>query len=88
MGTRCRRHRGRRKRAPSWGFATSERREAIAEIEEILSSIENNEPDIDELANKVKRVSTLLKLCKDKLYKTQNEVEKVLNDMDQTESDT
>jgi exodeoxyribonuclease VII small subunit len=63
-------------------------REAIAEIEEILSSIENNEPDIDELANKVKRVSTLLKLCKDKLYKTQNEVEKVLNDMDQTESDT
>jgi exodeoxyribonuclease VII small subunit len=63
-------------------------REAIAEIEEILSSIENNEPDIDELANKVKRVSTLLKLCKDKLHKTQNEVEKVLNDMDQTESDT
>ncbi len=57
-------------------------KEAISEIEEILNSIENDEPDIDELAEKVKRVTFLLKLCKDKLYKTQNEVEKVLKDME------
>lgn len=57
-------------------------KEAINEIEEILTSIENGEPDIDELAEKVKRVTFLLKLCKDKLYKTQNEVEKVLKDME------
>lgn len=57
-------------------------REAITEIEEILSSIENDELDVDELAEKVKRVTQLLKFCKDKLYKTQDEVEKVLKEME------
>lgn len=57
-------------------------REAITEVEEILASIENDELDVDELAEKVKRVSFLLKFCKDKLYKTQEEVEKVLKDME------
>lgn len=57
-------------------------REAITEIEEILSSIENDELDVDELAEKVKKVTQLLKFCKDKLYKTQDEVEKVLKEME------
>lgn len=57
-------------------------REAITEVEEILASIENDELDVDELAEKVKRVSFLLKFCKDKLYKTQEEVEKVLKEME------
>lgn len=57
-------------------------REAINEIEEILSSIENDELDVDELAEKVKRVTLQLKFCKDKLYKTQGEVEKVLKEME------
>lgn len=57
-------------------------REAITEIEEILACIENDELDLDELAEKVQRVSTLLKYCKDKLYKTQEEVEKVLKEME------
>ena len=57
-------------------------REAITEVEEILSSIENDELDVDELAEKVKKVTQLLKFCKDKLYKTQEEVEKVLKEME------
>ena len=57
-------------------------REAITEIEEILSSIENDELDVDELAEKVNKVTLLLKFCKDKLYKTQEEVEKVLKELD------
>lgn len=56
--------------------------EALEEIEEILEKIEGNELDIDELAEKVKRVSFLLKFCKDKLQKTNEEVEKILNDME------
>ncbi len=56
--------------------------EALQEIEEILEKIEGNELDIDELAEKVKRVSFLLKFCKDKLQKTNEEVEKILNDME------
>lgn len=57
-------------------------REAIDEIESILASIENDELDVDELAVKVKRVSTLLKFCKDQLFATQHEVEKVLKEME------
>ncbi|MFA9391921.1 MAG: exodeoxyribonuclease VII small subunit [Prolixibacteraceae bacterium] len=57
-------------------------REAITEVEEILASIENEELDVDDLAEKVKRVTQLLKFCKDKLYKTQEDVENVLKEME------
>jgi len=57
-------------------------REAITEVEEILASIENDELDVDELAEKVKKVTLLLKFCKDKLFKTQEDVEKVLKEME------
>ena len=56
--------------------------EAMAEIEEILEKIENEELDVDELAEKVKRVSTLLKFCKDKLTKTNEQVEQILKEME------
>lgn len=57
--------------------------EAMTEIEEILEKIENEELDVDELAEKVKRVSILLKICKDKLQKTNDQVEQVLREMDE-----
>jgi exodeoxyribonuclease VII small subunit len=57
--------------------------EAIAEIEEILEKMENEELDVDELAEKVKRVSVLLKICKDKLQKTNEQVEQILNEMEE-----
>lgn len=57
--------------------------EAITEIEEILDKIENEELDVDELAEKVKRVSTLLKICKDKLHKTNDQVEQILKEMEE-----
>ncbi len=56
--------------------------DAVEEIEEILHQIENEELDIDILSEKVKRVSTLLKLCKKKLQQTENEVQKILDDID------
>ncbi len=57
--------------------------EAMAEIEDILEKIENEELDVDDLAEKVKRVSVLLKICKDKLQKTNDEVEKILKEMEE-----
>lgn len=53
---------------------------AVAEIEEILAKIEAGELDVDELTINVKRVTTLLKICKSKLYKTETEVSKILED--------
>ncbi|MGE5393263.1 MAG: exodeoxyribonuclease VII small subunit [Candidatus Saccharibacteria bacterium] len=58
-------------------------KEAILEIEDILKKIENEELDVDELSEHVSRVSVLIGICKDKLHKTEAEVEKILNDMDE-----
>lgn len=55
--------------------------DAIIEIEEILAKIENEELDVDELSLNVERVSNLLKICREKLHKTEEEVEKILIDM-------
>ncbi|MRT91382.1 exodeoxyribonuclease VII small subunit [Ancylomarina sp. 16SWW S1-10-2] len=57
-------------------------REAITEIEETIQAIENEELDVDQLSDKVKRVSELLKICKAKLHNTEKEVENILNEME------
>lgn len=57
--------------------------EAIAEIEETIMLIENEELDVDDLSEKVKRVSELLVVCKAKLNSTEKEVEKILKEIDE-----
>ena len=57
-------------------------KEAVTEIEEILEKLENEELDIDELAIKVKLVSTLLKFCKEKLTSTDKEIQSIIEDLD------
>jgi exodeoxyribonuclease VII small subunit len=57
-------------------------KEAITEIEEILQQLENNELDVDDLSEKVKRVSHLVTFCKDKLHNTEQEIDKILKEMD------
>ena len=52
--------------------------EAVAEIEEILAKMNDNELDIDQLGAYVERATTLITLCKEKLLKAQKQVEKVM----------
>lgn len=56
--------------------------EAINQIEDILGKIENEELDVDELAKNVKKVSELIKFCRDKLHKTEADVEKIIQEME------
>jgi exodeoxyribonuclease VII small subunit len=56
--------------------------EALNEIEEIVNSIEKDDLDVDDIIEKVKRVSQLLQICKKKLKQTQEDVDKILNSMD------
>lgn len=56
--------------------------EAVRQIENILGKIENGEPDVDELTKLVKRASDLIKYCKSKLFETEQEIEKILNDIE------
>lgn len=54
--------------------------EATMEIENIVAKIENEELDVDELASYVKRASYLLSICKAKLRKSEEELNKALED--------
>ena len=51
---------------------------AIAEIQTIVRKMENDELDIDQMSEKLKRAQELIKLCKDKLTKTDEEIKKIL----------
>jgi exodeoxyribonuclease VII small subunit len=53
---------------------------AIAEIQAIVSKMENDELDIDQMSDQLKRAQELIKLCKDKLTKTDEEIKKILAD--------
>jgi exodeoxyribonuclease VII small subunit len=59
--------------------------EAIDEIEEILEKIESGELDVDELTDKVKRVASLLSLCKRKLKTTEAEIQKVIEGLEEAD---
>lgn len=55
--------------------------EAYNELQEIVSEMENSEINIDQLDSKIKRASELLKICKDKLFKTEKEVTQILEEI-------
>ena len=51
---------------------------AFAELHTIVRQMENDELDIDQMAEQLKRAQELIKLCKDKLTKTDEEIQKIL----------
>lgn len=53
--------------------------DAMRQLEEIVDSMESNELGIDELTEKLKTAQKLIKLCKDKLTKTDAEIKKILD---------
>lgn len=54
--------------------------EAIKELETIVSQIEKNELDIDQLTERLKVAKELIKQCRDKLYKTDEEIKAMLEE--------
>ena len=53
---------------------------AVCELEEIVDKMERDELDIDQLSEQLKRAKVLVKLCKDKLTKTDEEINKLLSE--------
>ena len=51
---------------------------AYAELQGIVRQMEGEEIDIDQMAEAVKRAQELIKLCKDKLTKTDENIRKIL----------
>lgn len=54
--------------------------EAMATLEQIVARMENNELDLDTMGEELKKAQQLIKLCKDKLTKTDQEIRKLLNE--------
>lgn len=52
---------------------------ALAELENIARKMESGGYDIDQLADQLKRAQGLIKLCRDKLTKTDAEIKKILD---------
>ncbi|MBO7507252.1 MAG: exodeoxyribonuclease VII small subunit [Paludibacteraceae bacterium] len=52
---------------------------AMVELKEILELLESGQADMDELTKKAKRAKELLQFCKEKLYRTSEEVESLID---------
>ena len=59
------------KKTPNYG-------EAVSQLEEIVKKMESGELDIDMMSTELKNAQQLIKLCKDKLTKTEEEIKKIL----------
>jgi exodeoxyribonuclease VII small subunit len=62
--------------------------EAFEELQEIVSAMEEGQIGIDELAEKVKRATELIRICRLKLTSTEGDVQKILKDLENSGLDT
>lgn len=56
--------------------------QAVERLEEIMSSIQGGGMDVDKLAVALKEASALVQFCRGKLYKVDEEVKFLLENMD------
>jgi exodeoxyribonuclease VII small subunit len=57
---------------------------AFEELKQIVIEIEQAEITVDELSQKVKRASDLIKICKSKLTTTEEDVNKILKELSES----
>ena len=57
-------------------------KEAVEKLRRIVAEIEQGDLDVDLLSDKVKEATRLINLCKEKLYKADEEVKKVLEELE------
>ena len=51
--------------------------EAFAQLQDIVRKMENDEHSIDEIAVQLKEAQRLIKFCKDRLTRTETEIQKI-----------
>jgi exodeoxyribonuclease VII small subunit len=62
--------------------------EAFDELQQIVSAMEEGQIGIDELAEKVKRATELIRICRLKLTSTEGDVQKILKDLENSGLET
>ena len=58
--------------------------EAFEELQEIVLEIEQGEISVDSLSEKVKRAAVLIKICKAKLTSTEEDVARILKELEKS----
>jgi exodeoxyribonuclease VII small subunit len=58
--------------------------EAFEELQEIVLEIEQGEISVDALSEKVKRAAVLIKICKSKLSNTEEDVARILKELEKS----
>jgi exodeoxyribonuclease VII small subunit len=61
--------------------------DAFDELQEIVSDMEDGQINVDELAQKVKRATELIRICKNKLTATEGDVQKILKELEAQNSE-
>ncbi len=56
-------------------------RDALAELERILQGIEGESIDLDELSEQVERAAALIRLCRERIQRTELRVQRVLDEL-------
>jgi exodeoxyribonuclease VII small subunit len=59
--------------------------EAFEELQRIVAEIEGDEISVDDLSVKVKRAVHLIRICKDKLTSTEEDVGRILRELESGE---
>lgn len=59
--------------------------QAMARLEEIVRQIDDNQLEIDQLADKIKEANEIIAFCSDKLTKADQEIEKLLVEKQKSE---
>ena len=54
--------------------------EALTQLETIVRKMEQNEYDIDQIAEQLKTAQQLIKFCRDRLTQTETEISKIPKD--------
>ncbi len=55
--------------------------EAFEQLQEIVNQMENADISVDDLSDNIKKASKLIKICRDKLTKTEQEVNKTIAEL-------
>lgn len=60
--------------------------EALEELEGILEELEGDQLDVDVLADRVRRASELIKVCRGRIARAQSDVDAIVAELDEFEA--
>jgi exodeoxyribonuclease VII small subunit len=67
--------------------ATAGYAQSMSELEDILEELEGDQLDVDVLAERVRRASELVRVCRERISRAQADVDAIVAELDEFESE-